>query len=64
MEPDAFNVVSGLEPGQPQCLGNGLVRDDSRVVIAYESDAPFARPVHKSTRWQSNGGDTSSWEPL
>ena len=49
MEPDAFNVVSGLEAGQPQCLRNGLVGDDSRVVIAYESDAPFASHVYENT---------------
>src|SRR5271167_217744 len=50
MEPDAFNVVSGLEAGQPQCLGNGLVCDDSGIVIAHESDEPFASHVPKNTR--------------
>src|SRR5271157_5347637 len=50
MEPNAFNVVSGSEAGQPQCLGNGLVSDDSGIVIAHESHAPFASHVPKNTR--------------
>src|SRR5271157_3450060 len=52
MEPNAFNAVSGLEAGQPQCFGNGLMRDDVRSVIAYESDAPLASHAPKNTSWQ------------
>jgi len=52
MEPNAFNAVPGLEAGQPQCFGNGLVRDDSGIVITHESDEQFASHVPKNTSWQ------------
>jgi hypothetical protein len=52
MEPRAFNAVSGLDAGQPQCLRNGLVCDDSRIVVTHESDEPFASHVLQNTSWQ------------